>query len=229
MIKLENITKMYKKNKKNIIALNNININFESGKFYAIMGNSGSGKSTLLNIIGLLDYSSSGILRINNLNIKHLSQSKLDELRSMEIGYVFQECFLSENLTVFENIMLPLLINNNISQRKKILIVNELLLMIKLNERKDHFPKELSGGERQRVALARALVNNPTIILADEPTGNLDRKNEIIIFNILKKLTLYGKCVIVVSHSELIKDYANEIIILKDGINIIMKGELSER
>ncbi len=229
MIKLENITKMYKKNKKNIIALNNININFESGKFYAIMGNSGSGKSTLLNIIGLLDYPSSGILRINNLNIKHLSQSKLDELRSMEIGYVFQECFLSENLTVFENIMLPLLINNNISQRKKILIVNELLLMIKLNERKDHFPKELSGGERQRVALARALVNNPTIILADEPTGNLDRKNEIIIFNILKKLTLYGKCVIVVSHSELIKDYANEIIILKDGINIIMKGELSER
>ena len=227
MIKLENITKMY--NKKNIIALNNININFESGKFYAIMGNSGSGKSTLLNIIGLLDYPSSGILRINNLNIKHLSQSKLDELRSMEIGYVFQECFLSENLTVFENIMLPLLINNNISQRKKILIVNELLLMIKLNERKDHFPKELSGGERQRVALARALVNNPTIILADEPTGNLDRKNEIIIFNILKKLTLYGKCVIVVSHSELIKDYANEIIILKDGINIIMKGELSER
>lgn len=193
------------------------------------MGNSGSGKSTLLNIIGLLDYPSSGILRINNLNIKHLSQSKLDELRSMEIGYVFQECFLSENLTVFENIMLPLLINNNISQRKKILIVNELLLMIKLNERKDHFPKELSGGERQRVALARALVNNPTIILADEPTGNLDRKNEIIIFNILKKLTLYGKCVIVVSHSELIKDYANEIIILKDGINIIMKGELSER
>ena len=151
------------------------------------MGNSGSGKSTLLNIIGLLDYPSSGILRINNLNIKHLSQSKLDELRSMEIGYVFQECFLSENLTVFENIMLPLLINNNISQRKKILIVNELLLMIKLNERKDHFPKELSGGERQRVALARALVNNPTIILADEPTGNLDRKNEIIIFNILKK------------------------------------------
>ena len=229
MIKLENITKMYKKNKKNIIALNNININFESGKFYAIMGNSGSGKSTLLNIIGLLDYPSSGILRINNLNIKHLSQSKLDELRSMEIGYVFQECFLSENLTVFENIMLPLLINNNISQRKKILIVNELLLMIKLNERKDHFPKELSGGERQRLALARALVNNPTIILADEPTGNLDRKNEIIIFNILKKLTLYGKCVIVVSHSELIKDYANEIIILKDGINIIMKGELSER
>ena len=229
MIKLENITKMYKKNKKNIIALNNININFESGKFYAIMGNSGSGKSTLLNIIGLLDYPSSGILRINNLNIKHLSQSKLDELRSMEIGYVFQECFLSENLTGFENIMLPLLINNNISQRKKILIVNELLLMIKLNERKDHFPKELSGGERQRVALARALVNNPTIILADEPTGNLDRKNEIIIFNILKKLTLYGKCVIVVSHSELIKDYANEIIILKDGINIIMKGELSER
>ena len=227
MIKLENITKMY--NKKNIIALNNININFESGKFYAIMGNSGSGKSTLLNIIGLLDYPSSGILRINNLNIKHLSQSKLDELRSMEIGYVFQECFLSENLTVFENIMLPLLINNNISQRKKILIVNELLLMIKLNERKDHFPKELSGGERQRVALARALVNNTTIILADEPTGNLDRKNEIIIFNILKKLTLYGKCVIVVSHSELIKDYANEIIILKDGINIIMKGELSER
>lgn len=191
MIKLENITKMYKKNKKNIIALNNININFESGKFYAIMGNSGSGKSTLLNIIGLLDYPSSGILRINNLNIKHLSQSKLDELRSMEIGYVFQECFLSENLTVFENIMLPLLINNNISQRKKILIVNELLLMIKLNERKDHFPKELSGGERQRVALARALVNNPTIILADEPTGNLDRKNEIIIFNILRYVVVF--------------------------------------
>lgn len=226
MIELINVEKSFIKSKKQITVLKNVNLNFEIGKFYAIMGSSGSGKSTLLNIIGLLDYPSSGILMINNLNIKNLSQNKLSELRSMKIGYVFQECFLSENLTIFENIMLPLLINKNMSQCEKVKIVNELIQMIKLNHRINHFPKELSGGERQRVALARALVNNPTIILADEPTGNLDKENEIIIFNILKKLSLYGKCVIVVSHSELIKNYADEVIILNNGI---AKGELNEK
>lgn len=224
MIELINIEKSFIKFKKQITILKNINLNFKFGKFYAIMGESGSGKSTLLNIIGLLDNPSSGILMINNLNTKDLSQNKLNELRLGVIGYVFQECFLSENLTVFENIILPLSNNKNISQHEKINIVNELILMVKLNDRRNHFPKELSGGERQRVALARSLVNNPDIILADEPTGNLDKENEIIIFNLLKKLSLCGKCVIVVSHSELIKNYADEVIILNNGIT---KGELN--
>lgn len=217
MVELINIKKSFVKSKKNILVLKNININFNCGNFYAVIGKSGSGKSTLLNIIGLLDNPTSGILLFNNFNIKHLSQSKLSDLRFKEIGYVFQECFLSENLTVYENIMLPLIINKNITCVEKKKIVNDLLEMIKLTDRKKHYPNELSGGERQRVALARALVNNPKIILADEPTGNLDKENEKIIFDILKRLSICGKCVIVVSHSESIQNYADEMIFLNNG------------
>lgn len=226
MVELINIKKSFVKSKEKISVLKNININFDCGNFYAIMGKSGSGKSTLLNIIGLLDNPTSGKLLFNNSDISHLSQSKLNELRLKEIGYVFQECFLSENLTVYENIMLPLIINKNITRLEKEQIVNDLLKMIKLTNRKKHYPNELSGGERQRVALARALVNNPKIILADEPTGNLDKENEKIIFSIFKRLSMCGKCVIVVSHSESIQNYANEIIFLNNGI---MKGEHNEK
>lgn len=225
MVELININKSFVKSKEKISVLKNININFNCGNFYAIMGKSGSGKSTLLNIIGLLDNPTSGILLFNNKNIKSLSHNKLNELRLKEIGYVFQECFLSENLNVYENIMLPLIINKNISRTEKETIVNDLLKMIKLSNRKKHYPNELSGGERQRVALARALVNNPKIILADEPTGNLDKENEKIIFNIFKKLSMCGKCVIVVSHSDSIQCYADKIIFLNEGF---MKGEYNE-
>lgn len=217
MIELSSICKKYLKSKNEIVALNDIDYKFESGKVYAIMGCSGSGKSTLLNIIGLLDKPTSGILFINNYDISTFSEKQINLVRLKEIGYVFQECYLSKNLNVYENIMIPLLVNNNISIQEKKGRVNGLLDMIKLKNRANHFPNELSGGEKQRVAIARALVNNPEIILADEPTGSLDKDNERIIFKIFKELANIGKCVILVSHSELAKEYANSIIYMSNG------------
>lgn len=225
MIKLRNISKKFVKSKKEIVALNSVNVKFELGKFYAIMGASGSGKSTLLNIVGLLDKPTSGILYINDANISTFNEKQNNMVRLKEIGYVFQECYLSDNLNVYENIMIPLMVNNHLSSKEKKQIVNDLLKMINLHDRANHFPKELSGGERQRVAVARSLVNNPKIILADEPTGNLDKKNEEIIFNLLKKLTSIGKCVVVVSHSESVKIYADKIFYMNNGI---LRGEEDE-
>lgn len=222
MIELNCICKEFMKRKIKIIALNNINIKFHYGKFYSIMGYSGSGKSTMLNIIGILDRPTSGILYINDKDISKLSEKEKQKLRLKEIGYIFQECYLSENLNVYENIMLPLLLNKKISKESKKEMVNDLLKMIRLQDRANHFPRELSGGEKQRVAIARALVNNPRIIIADEPTGNLDDENEKIIFNIFKKLSLAGKCVIVVSHSEKIKEYSDKILYMNNGT---LRGE----
>lgn len=218
MIELNCVYKHFIKGKTKLIALNNINVKFNYGKFYSIMGHSGSGKSTLLNVIGLLDKPTSGILYINGKNVSDLNEKQKQELRLKEVGYIFQECYLCDNLNVYENIMLPLLLNSRISKDEKNQIVKDLLKMIKLENRHNHFPKELSGGERQRVGIARALVNNPNIIIADEPTGNLDKENEEIIFKIFKKLSLIGKCVIVVSHSRSIMKYSDETLYMHDGI-----------
>lgn len=225
MIALKNINKYYYKNKSKIIALTNVNYEFINNRFYAIMGCSGSGKSTLLNIIGLLDMPSSGHIYLDDFEIKNTNQRQLDDVRLKKIGYVFQEYYLCDNLTVYENVMLPLLLNKNMKSDKKDLLVKKLVNLVGLNNRINHYPSELSGGERQRVALARALVNDPEIIIADEPTGNLDSNTEKIIFNIFKKLANYGKCVIVVSHSELIKKYADKILFMKNGN---LRGELNE-
>ncbi len=216
-IELKNISKIFNKKGENIIALNKFNKTFKPGKFYAIMGSSGSGKSTLLNIIGLLDKPTSGLLYIDEISTLKLNESEKNDIRFKKIGYVFQDFFLSDNLNVYENIMLPLLINKSLNKQEKNKIVCELIKMVGLQNRKNHFPKELSGGERQRVSIARSLVNNPSIILADEPTGNLDLQNEKIIFTLLKKLSNLGKCVIIVSHSSEIVKYADEIIYIKKG------------
>lgn len=221
MIELSGITKKFTNSKKEIIVLNNVNKKFYPGKFYAIMGHSGSGKSTLLNIIGLLDKPSSGLLLIDDVELSY-NEKKLNLLRKNKIGYIFQECYLNENLNVFENIMIPLLINDEISKKNKFIRVKELIRMVGLIDREKHYPKELSGGEKQRVEIARALVNNPSIILADEPTGNLDMKNEKMIFKLFKKLSNIGKCVIVVSHSESIKNYSDETLFVKAGV---LRGE----
>lgn len=218
MIELKKVSKKFKKSKKEILALNNIDVKFELGKFYAIMGCSGSGKSTLLNIVGLLDKPTSGILYLDNVNTSNLNEKLKNSIRLKEIGYVFQECYLIDNLTVHENLMLPLLINKQILLSRKKMIVDKLLKKINLIDRANHYPTELSGGEKQRVAVARSLVNNPRVILADEPTGNLDKQNELMIFSLLRKLANDGKCVIVVSHSELIKKFADDIIYMSNGI-----------
>lgn len=217
VIEVKEINKTYKKKDETIKALNNINLSFEKGKFYAIMGHSGSGKSTLIRILGLIDEFDSGEYLLNNNSVKKLNNLESSEIRMKEIGFVFQDFYLDEYMTAKENIILPMLINKSIEKQDREKIAEQLLEKMGLLDRKNHLPKELSGGEKQRVCIARALANNPSIILADEPTGDLDEKNESIIFEYLKELSKEGKCVIVVSHSNEVKKYADEVINLKEG------------
>ena len=221
MIELINVNKHFRLKKDGFSVLNNINVTFKKGKFYAVMGPSGSGKSTLLQLIGLLDNKFSGTIKIDGQDINELSENKISNLRKDKIGFVFQSFFLNANMKAYENVMIPLYINQNIrkSDRKKYAI--DVLRKLGLEKRFEHYPKQLSGGEQQRVAIARALINKPDIIIADEPTGSLDKENEKIILEILKELSLNGICVIVASHNHLIKQYADKIIYLKNG----MKGE----
>lgn len=217
VMELKSINKIYKKKDEKIEALNNINLSFEKGKFYAIMGHSGSGKSTLIRILGLIDNFDSGEYLLNNSSIKKLNNIESSEIRMKEIGFVFQDFYLDEYMTAKENIILPMLINKSIEKQSREKIAEQLLEKMNLLDRKNHLPKELSGGEKQRVCIARSLANNPSIILADEPTGDLDEKNERVIFEYLKELANEGKCVIVVSHSAEVKKYADEVINLKEG------------
>ena len=216
-IEIVNGYKEYIKNKEKIVVLNNINVKFEKGKTYAIMGNSGSGKTTLLKILGTLDVLTSGKLLIENNDILKLEDNEKATIRMKKIGFIFQEFYLNEYMNVQENIMQPMYINkeyNKVTRRQR---VNELIKIMGLNQRTKHYPKELSGGEQQRVAIARALANKPDIILADEPTGNLDKKNEEKIFEMLSHLSKEGKCVIIVSHSNVVKKYADVVLNLEEG------------
>ena len=216
-LKLENICKVYNSKTEKVIALNQISYQFEAGKFYAIIGQSGSGKSTLISILGLIDRPSSGKYYLNGEDVFKLDDYKLSKLRNKEIGFIFQNFYLDEHLKAYENVMIPMIINENIPKDERKNRAITLLKKLNLEKRVNHFPKEMSGGEQQRVAIARALANEPNIILADEPTGNLDKKNENMIFEELKRLSLAGKLVIVVSHSDEIKKYADIILELKDG------------
>ena len=217
MINVKNISKVYYKKKNKIIALDNFSYDFEKYKLYAIMGASGSGKSTLLNIIGLLDKPTSGFIFYNKKNTKNYTEKEIISFRAKKIGYIFQEFYLNNNLNVFENVMIPLLINKSLESKSKRIIANELLKKVGLEDRKLHFPNELSGEERQRGVIARALTNNPEIILADEPTGNLDEETEKEIFELFKKLRNEGKCIVVASHSINIKKYVDDIIYINKG------------
>lgn len=217
IINIKSISKTYIKENEIIHALKSITYNFEIGKFYAIMGNSGSGKSTLLNCLGLLDEIDNGEIVINNINVSCLSDDQMSEFRRNKIGFIFQDYYLNPNMKAYENVMLPLFLNKNISEKEKKQKAIKILESLGLKDRVNHFPKELSGGEQQRVAIARALINNPDIILADEPTGNLDDENEKKIFALLKKISKKGKCVIVVTHNSIIKNYADKVINLKKG------------
>ena len=217
IIELKNVKKEFKRKNETIKALDDISINFEAGKFYAIMGHSGSGKSTAINIISMLEDVTSGTYKINGIDTKNLSSDEIADLRKDYIGLVFQDFYLDEHLKAYENVILPMIINSKIKKEERKERALELLETVDLSERINHFPKELSGGECQRVAIARALANNPHVILADEPTGDLDEENEHKIFKILKRLSEEGKCIIVVSHSNEVKKYANIIYNLKKG------------
>lgn len=217
IITIEDITKTYKTKKRDVEVLKNIDLTFSLGKFYAIMGPSGSGKSTLFNILGLVDTPSSGTYKINGIDTTKLTDKSSSIIRMNNIGFVFQDFNLDPYLNALENVMMPLYLNKKIKKEDREKISKDILTKLKLENRLEHFPNELSGGEAQRVAIARALVNNPNIILADEPTGNLDEELETEIFKILKSLTKENKCVIVVSHSSKIKEYADVVYTLKDG------------
>ncbi len=211
---LENVLKCYvSESGQQVKALNLVTYKFEVGKFYAIMGESGSGKSTLINILGLMDKATKGSVFLDGVDTSKCSDDELCKLRNEKIGFVFQNFYLNNKLTALENVLLPMYINGNIDLNK----AKDLLKTFNVLDRESHYPYELSGGEQQRVSLARALVNNPKYILADEPTGNLDSKNEDEVFNYLKDISK-DKCVIVVSHNEKIKNYADKVVYLEKGV-----------
>lgn len=213
-IKLENVSKSFANG---VSALRECSLEFYEGKFHAIMGPSGSGKSTLLNIIGLLDVQTEGNMYINGNLIKDTSEKERAFMRMKTIGFIFQSFYLNPRLRVLDNVMMPMHINKeyqNISKKEAAISYLESFGMKDYIKR---FPNELSGGEQQRVCIARAMVNNPEIILADEPTGNLDEENEKIIFAYLKELAEKGKTVIVVSHNEMVQDYADTVIKVNKG------------
>ena len=224
LLKLENIKKEYKISKFNKqIILNDINLELSSGEFVCIYGESGSGKSTLMNIIGGLDNNYDGKVKIDDVSIKGLD---LDNYRRDKIGFVFQNFNLIPYLTVFENVML-MLDMVKLKEKEKIKKTKEALRKVGLIKHSHKKPNELSGGMKQRVALARAIINEPDIILADEPTGALDKKNANKVLNILKNLSLEGKLVIVVTHSNNVKKFANKIITLDSG-KIIKFNNISD-
>ncbi len=216
IIELKNVHKDYEIGNTIISAVEAVDLKINHGDFIAIVGPSGSGKSTMMNLIGALDLATEGDIFLDNINIEHLHESELAQLRGKKIGFVFQIFNLIPTLTALENVMLPMIFQNvELEERKE--RATKLLDELGLGERLKHLPNELSGGERQRVALARALANDPEVILADEPTGNLDSKRSEEIAKMFVKLSKQGKTVILVTHDLDIAKYANKIYKLKDG------------
>jgi len=217
MIELVNVTKKYRVGIHEILALDNINLKIEDEEFVAVMGPSGSGKSTLLYLIGCLDRPTNGKVLIDGLDTSTLSDKELTELRRNKIGFIFQQYYLIPTLTALENVELPMVFKNT-SKTKMKKKAEELLALVGLEDKKDRKPNELSGGEQQRVAIARALANDPSILLCDEPTGNLDTKSGEVVMNIIKELNMNkGVTVVLVTHNQSLSKYANRVIKLRDG------------
>jgi putative ABC transport system ATP-binding protein len=216
MLQTKNLTKVFTTEEVETTALNNVNLEVQEGEFVAVMGPSGCGKSTLLHIAGMLDNPTNGEYYFMGEEVSKYSEKKRANLRKGNIGFVFQSFNLIDELTVFENIELPLLyLGVSTAERKK--IVNEMLEQLELIPRKNHFPQQISGGQQQRVAVARALIADPKIILADEPTGNLDSSHGDEVMKLLVDLNEKGTTVIMVTHSPAYADYANRVIHLFDG------------
>jgi putative ABC transport system ATP-binding protein len=216
MIQLSNIKKVFCSEEIETWALREVNLEVKQGEFVAIMGPSGCGKSTLLNILGLLDNPTDGTFILNNRDVTTLSENERTDIRKGLIGFVFQSFNLIDDLNVFENIELPLLYMD-ITNKERKLRVEALMNKMQMSHRRRHFPNQLSGGQQQRVAIARAIISNPEIILADEPTGNLDSKNSNEVMNILQGLHQQGTTIIMVTHSQHDASYADRIINLYDG------------
>lgn len=216
MIKINQLTKVYRTTDVETTALNSIDLEIKEGEFVAIMGPSGCGKSTLLNILGLLDNPSSGTYSIDNENVSAYSEKERSRVRKKNIGFVFQSFNLIDELTVYENIELPLIYSNiKASERKE--RVEQALEKMNIMHRKGHYPQQLSGGQQQRVAVARAIVNNPKLILADEPTGNLDSNHGLEVMKLLAGLNSMGTTIVMVTHSTRDAGFAHRNIKLFDG------------
>ena len=216
LIKIDNLSKHYFLSRNTVKAIDNISLKINKKEYVALMGTSGSGKSTLMNIIGCLDTPSKGSYFLNNKNVGELSDNKLAEIRNLEVGFVFQTFNLLPRMNALDNVALPL-IYAGYAKDDRIKLAKKALKEVGLSDRVYHKPNELSGGQRQRVAIARALVNRPSIILADEPTGNLDSKNSNEIMKIFKRIHQKGNTIILVTHETEIAKNANRIIKLKDG------------
>jgi len=216
MIKIEQLSKFFRTEEVETIALNKVSLEVQDGEFVAIMGPSGCGKSTLLNILGLLDNPSEGDYYLGTTEVGHLKEKERTQVRKGNIGFVFQSFNLIDELNVFENVELPLTyLKMKATERKE--RVTEILKRMNISHRSHHFPQQLSGGQQQRVAIARAVVSNPKMILADEPTGNLDSKNGSEVMQLLTELNKEGTTIIMVTHSKHDASFAHRIINLFDG------------
>ncbi len=217
IIQLDNIRKSYYLGKQELQVLKGITLNVFKNEYVALMGPSGSGKSTLMNILGCLDSPTGGKYILNNKDVSRMPDNDLADVRNKEIGFVFQQFNLLPRLTALENVALPL-VYSGVAKKERLERAAATLAKVKLDDRSHHKPNELSGGQCQRVAIARALVNNPSIILADEPTGNLDSKTSYEIMDILGKIHADGNTVVLVTHEDDISHFAHRIIRLRDGI-----------
>jgi putative ABC transport system ATP-binding protein len=216
LIKTQDLWKIYRVGTEDVHALQGVSLEIERGEYLAIMGPSGSGKSTLMNLIGCLDTPSKGTYELNGRLVSTMNDDELAQIRNKEIGFVFQTFNLLPRATALHNVELPLIYNGTSAELRKEK-AREALSLVDLGDRMNHKPNELSGGQRQRVAIARALVNNPSLILADEPTGNLDTSTGIDIMNLLTKLNEKGNTIIVVTHEHDIAAYTNRAIFIRDG------------
>ena len=216
IISIERIRKTYEVGRQQVHALAGVDLTIRRNDYVAIMGPSGSGKSTLMNILGCLDTPTSGRYVLNGTDVSHMDEEELAEVRNKEIGFVFQTFNLLPRYTALENVAVPL-IYAGVSKSKRLRRAEEALRSVGLGDRMEHKPNEMSGGQRQRVAVARALINDPSIILADEPTGNLDTKTSIDIMHLFERIYKAGNTVIVVTHEEDIALHARRIVRLRDG------------
>ena len=216
MIKIEHLSKVFRTEEVETTALNDVSLHVKQGEFVAIMGPSGCGKSTLLNIIGLLDNPTSGNYYFNGQEVGHLKEKQRTQVRKGNIGFVFQRFNLIDELNVYENVELPLIyLKKKASEKKE--LVTSILDRMNISHRVKHFPQQLSGGQQQRVAIARAVVAGPKLILADEPTGNLDSKNGAEVMNLLTELNQEGTTIVMVTHSQHDASYAHRVVHLFDG------------
>ena len=217
VISVKDLRKTYIMGNNQVNALQSISLDISRNEYVALMGPSGSGKSTLMNLLGCLDTPTSGEYWLNGTNVSSMSDSELAEVRNKEIGFVFQTFNLLPRLSALENVALPL-VYAGMSRTQRLKRAEEVIDAVGLTDRMDHKPNELSGGQRQRVAIARALVNNPSIILADEPTGNLDTKTSYEIMDILENIHKAGNTIILVTHEQDIAEHAHRIVRLRDGL-----------